>query len=94
LADPLNHLGNAEMDPLRTAICRADAAGFVRLEFRWEFPPPGVRCVSETATMLADWLKGHAARAVLVRPDRYAYGVASDAAGLHALLASLDAQLR
>jgi 3-(3-hydroxy-phenyl)propionate hydroxylase len=56
--------------------------------------PPGVRCVSETATMLADWLKGHAARAVLVRPDRYAYGVASDAAQLRALLASLDVQLR
>ena len=56
--------------------------------------PPGVRCVSETATMLADWLHGHAARAVLVRPDRYAYGVASDAAQLHALLASLDVQLR
>lgn len=55
---------------------------------------PGVRRVSETASLIADWLQSHAARAVLVRPDRYAYGVASDAAGLHALLASLDAQLR
>jgi 3-(3-hydroxy-phenyl)propionate hydroxylase len=55
---------------------------------------PEVRRVSETASLIADWLQSHAARAVLVRPDRYAYGVASDAAGLHALLASLDAQLR
>ena len=55
---------------------------------------PEVRRVSETASLIADWLQSHAARAVLVRPDRYAYGVSSDAAGLHALLASLDAQLR
>lgn len=55
---------------------------------------PEVRHVSETASLIADWLQSHGARAVLVRPDRYAYGVASDAAGLHALLASLDAQLR
>ena len=55
---------------------------------------PEVRHVSETASLIADWLQSHVARAVLVRPDRYAYGVASDAAGLHALLASLDAQLR
>ena len=84
----------AAFDGLVTIAQRLEVQVLLLSPAMSEQVPPGVRCISETATMLADWLQGHAARAVLVRPDRYAYGVASDAAQLHALLASLDAQLR
>jgi 3-(3-hydroxy-phenyl)propionate hydroxylase len=43
--------------------------------------------------VLARWFERHACRAVIVRPDHYVYGGASDAAGLSNLLADLAQRL-
>ncbi len=43
--------------------------------------------VAETEGLFANWLKANACRVVLVRPDRYVYGVASNRDGLKRLVA-------
>ena len=42
---------------------------------------------------LTSWLSAHDASAIVIRPDAYVFGVARDAAGLHAVLAELRRQL-
>jgi len=54
--------------------------------------PPN-RHVVETDGLFADWAKQQACQAVIVRPDRYLYGVASDAGTLNALVERLGRQL-
>ncbi len=53
----------------------------------------GVWCVSECEGVLSRWFARHACAAAIVRPDHYVYGVAADAAGLDAGLASLAAAM-
>lgn len=58
---------------------------------------PGAAAVPEmreTGSLLAEWLGRWGCRAVVVRPDKYVFGVADSAADLHALLAKLEASLR
>jgi 3-(3-hydroxy-phenyl)propionate hydroxylase len=52
-------------------------------------------CVHARAcdTLLADWLQGLGAQAVLVRPDHYVYGAAVDTGELRSLLGDLAAAL-
>ncbi len=50
--------------------------------------------VQERDGLLCDWLDARDAVAVVVRPDKYVYGVARDAHELHQLLADLSATLR
>ncbi len=52
-----------------------------------------VRVLAERGHLLADWMARHGAAAVVVRPDRYVYGIASDAAALNRQIAGLGAQL-
>ncbi|MDM0049427.1 bifunctional 3-(3-hydroxy-phenyl)propionate/3-hydroxycinnamic acid hydroxylase [Variovorax sp. J22R115] len=47
----------------------------------------------ETEGVAADWFRRHGCRAAIVRPDRYVYGVASNAAELDAQLSALAARL-
>ena len=42
--------------------------------------------VTERDGLLTGWLRGHAARAALVRPDRYVYGFAKDASHLRGMI--------
>lgn len=46
----------------------------------------GVQIVTSEGASVRQWLASTGAAAVLVRPDRYVYGVAHDAASLHSLL--------
>jgi len=46
----------------------------------------GVQIVTSEGASVRQWLASTGAAAVLVRPDRYVYGVAHDAASLHGLL--------
>lgn len=50
--------------------------------------------VVECDGVVTDWFARHGARAALVRPDHYVFGVASDAAALPGLVADLEARLR
>jgi 3-(3-hydroxy-phenyl)propionate hydroxylase len=52
-----------------------------------------IRVFSERGRLLADWMARHGATAVVVRPDRYVYGIASDAAALNRQIAGLGTQL-
>ncbi|MDM0103536.1 bifunctional 3-(3-hydroxy-phenyl)propionate/3-hydroxycinnamic acid hydroxylase [Variovorax sp. J22R24] len=47
----------------------------------------------ETEGVAADWFRRHGCRAAIVRPDRYVYGVASNAAELNAQLDALAVRL-
>ncbi len=49
--------------------------------------------VPERDRVFGDWLRALGATAVLVRPDRYVFGVASDAASLNALVRQLAGQV-
>jgi 3-(3-hydroxy-phenyl)propionate hydroxylase len=55
--------------------------------------PPGVLALSEADGLLARWFEQHGCRAALVRPDHVVYGVASDVAGIQALLRRACARL-
>lgn len=55
-------------------------------------PAPN-RYVVETDGLFADWAKQQGCRAAIVRPDRYLYGVASDAGTVNALIERLGRQL-
>jgi 3-(3-hydroxy-phenyl)propionate hydroxylase len=46
----------------------------------------GIQIVAGDAACVRDWLSSIGAAAVLVRPDRYVYGVAQDVESLHRLL--------
>jgi 3-(3-hydroxy-phenyl)propionate hydroxylase len=54
---------------------------------------PGVHRVAEVDDVLAAWFERNECYAAVVRPDRYVYGVASDAPTLATELAQLDAVL-
>ncbi|GAA4553943.1 bifunctional 3-(3-hydroxy-phenyl)propionate/3-hydroxycinnamic acid hydroxylase [Pseudonocardia xishanensis] len=54
----------------------------------------GVRTVEADSDGLRAWLAELGTAAVLVRPDRYLFGTAEDAASLHALAARLHTSLR
>jgi 3-(3-hydroxy-phenyl)propionate hydroxylase len=49
----------------------------------------GAAVVAELPTPLGAWMEERRARALIVRPDRYVFGVAEDAAGLEKLTARL-----
>ncbi|SEB23641.1 bifunctional 3-(3-hydroxy-phenyl)propionate/3-hydroxycinnamic acid hydroxylase [Variovorax sp. YR216] len=55
--------------------------------------PQGVLAVRERDGLFGRWLHALGARAVIVRPDHYVFGTASNAAGLQALLAQLGEAL-
>jgi 3-(3-hydroxy-phenyl)propionate hydroxylase len=48
--------------------------------------PGGIRRFAERGRLFADWMTQHGARAVVVRPDRYVYGIARDADGLNRVI--------
>jgi len=52
-----------------------------------------VQHLTETDTLFADWMTQLGSLAVVVRPDRYVFGAASDAAQLNRLVAALKQQL-
>ena len=60
----------------------------------WTAPTdlPDVTLVRADSPAARDWLQRLDARAVLIRPDRYVFGVARDAASLVALTARWHAQ--
>jgi len=47
------------------------------------------RRLSERGSLFADWLVSHGAAAVVVRPDRYVYGIARDAGELNRMIEGL-----
>jgi 3-(3-hydroxy-phenyl)propionate hydroxylase len=51
--------------------------------------PDGVHRLRERGRLFADWMARHGAAAVVARPDRYVYGVATDREGLNRLVADL-----
>jgi 3-(3-hydroxy-phenyl)propionate hydroxylase len=51
----------------------------------------GVRDFTERDGLFAGWMRRHAGKAVIVRPDRYVFGVASDAPELNRMIDSLGA---
>lgn len=53
----------------------------------------GAEGLRERDGLFADWMRRHQARAVIVRPDRYIYGSASDASALSDLLSRLQHSL-
>lgn len=55
--------------------------------------PDGTVAVTACHSLLADWLAGLGAQAVVVRPDHYVYGAAVDAGELRLLLCDLAAAL-
>ncbi len=54
---------------------------------------PGAIALTETEGLFANWLRDNRVRAVLVRPDRYVFGGAGDAAALDRLIAQLRMML-
>jgi 3-(3-hydroxy-phenyl)propionate hydroxylase len=53
----------------------------------------GVHDFSERDGLFAEWIVRHAGKAVVVRPDHYVFGVATDAPDLNRLIDSLGAQV-
>jgi 3-(3-hydroxy-phenyl)propionate hydroxylase len=49
----------------------------------------GIRRLTERGRLFADWMARHGAGAVVVRPDRYVYGIAHDRDGLNRLIETL-----
>jgi 3-(3-hydroxy-phenyl)propionate hydroxylase len=52
-----------------------------------------VRVLAERGSLFADWMAQHRAAVVVVRPDRYVYGIARDAGELDRTVAGLATQL-
>jgi 3-(3-hydroxy-phenyl)propionate hydroxylase len=52
-----------------------------------------VEYLTETDTLFADWMARHGCAAVVVRPDRYVFGTANDAAQLNRLIAAVGRQV-
>lgn len=65
----------------------------VMLADKPEAADPSVACLQPQGELLHTWLAGLDAHAVIVRPDRYVFGVANNASELRALLAQLHAAL-
>lgn len=60
--------------------------------------PDGVACdevqqLAETDSLFAGWMSQHGSAAVVVRPDRYVFGMASDASQLNRLIAAVGARV-
>jgi len=53
----------------------------------------GIICLTETDALFAGWMSQHGSAAVVVRPDRYVFGMANDAVGLNRLVAEVGRQL-
>src|SRR5262249_26107277 len=49
----------------------------------------GVRALTETNGLFANWAKSYGGTAAVVRPDRYVFGLARDAAELNRLVADV-----
>jgi 3-(3-hydroxy-phenyl)propionate hydroxylase len=49
----------------------------------------GLRALTETNGLFADWAKSHGCTAAVVRPDRYVFGLARDTAELNRLVADV-----
>jgi 3-(3-hydroxy-phenyl)propionate hydroxylase len=84
------------LDDEHTALWQA--LGGERLALVPDLPEPhtstdGVQRLSETDGRFAAWMAAQDAQIVVVRPDRYIYGVARDAAQLRALLQGLQRAL-
>jgi 3-(3-hydroxy-phenyl)propionate hydroxylase len=60
-----------------------------------EHAPPhdGVHRLAERGRLFADWLARQGGGAVVVRPDRYVYGIARDRDELNRMIATLGAQI-
>jgi 3-(3-hydroxy-phenyl)propionate hydroxylase len=58
-----------------------------------ENPRSAIRHIVETDGLFASWARQQGCEAVVVRPDRYVYGVASDAGTLNALVERLHRSL-
>jgi 3-(3-hydroxy-phenyl)propionate hydroxylase len=56
-------------------------------------PEDGVHFVQETDTLFVDWMAQMGCAAVVVRPDRYVFGVASDAMQLNRLVAAVGSHV-
>src|SRR5262249_24533288 len=67
-----------------------DRLGCIRVVIKPFAPHAGVRAFTETASIYADWAAANRARIAVVRPDRYVYGLASDADGLARILQNLN----
>jgi 3-(3-hydroxy-phenyl)propionate hydroxylase len=48
-----------------------------------------VQYLAETDALFAEWMSQHGCAAVVVRPDRYVFGTAGDAAQLNRLVAAV-----
>jgi 3-(3-hydroxy-phenyl)propionate hydroxylase len=48
-----------------------------------------IQSLVETDTLFAAWMSQHSSAAVVVRPDRYVFGTANDAAQLNRLVAAV-----
>ena len=56
-------------------------------------PANGIIRAVESDGLFGEWMREHGCEAALVRPDRYVYGVAGDAAALNRLIRSLGRRL-
>jgi 3-(3-hydroxy-phenyl)propionate hydroxylase len=54
----------------------------------------GVSRVVETGSVLRDWMQNIGGGAAVIRPDKYVYGVAANAAELRAMISVIDAAMR
>ena len=75
--DPLDELGEADREVLRAL----------------DVTVASLATVSDVDGRLTQWLRGHGAHAVLVRPDFYVFGSAPSPESLPALVGDLRAQL-
>jgi 3-(3-hydroxy-phenyl)propionate hydroxylase len=55
---------------------------------------PDVQIFIGTDSLFADWMAQHGCSAVVVRPDRYVFGVATDAAQLNRLVSEVGRRMR
>lgn len=63
--------------------------GAVHLHLGKAGVPPALGEIAEEGELLRDWLAQRSARAALVRPDKYVFGLASDSDGLESLCRDL-----
>lgn len=92
---PAGHIG--EQPVLADGLRMDDHVGYrpaLLVDAMWSAPTdlPDVTFVKADSAAARDWLQRLDARAVLIRPDRYVFGVARDAASLVALAARWHAQ--
>ncbi|HTS51952.1 MAG TPA: bifunctional 3-(3-hydroxy-phenyl)propionate/3-hydroxycinnamic acid hydroxylase [Burkholderiales bacterium] len=56
-------------------------------------PGNDVQCLAETDTLFAEWMSQQRCAAVVVRPDRYVFGTATDSVQLNRLIAAVGRQV-